>query len=409
MKTKVIHILSHSPSPNAHRDINKARLPDEEHYIRISKPPYWVGFFDVDWHVQVAQETLKRTKKYELECWRPYDVADRIYSKRINGITHKIFPHRKIRIGKYSFRERYPQLIQTLKKEAKKGNIIVHMHTVNSKFAIRTFKKIDFSYIPLVGQHHGGIASWVFLYNSPPLKYFFSKDDILNQYDHIFVLSESVKREFEQYVGKGKVSIQTMGIDFEFFKLLNKEKCRYELGLSLDRKIVLFIGRFTNVKGFFDLLKAIPYITYKHDDILFLFVGGDSNQFKNKIIDIPKNCCFIERVAKEILLKYYNAADIFILPSHMEGCPVSLLEALACNLPIITTSVGGIPLIKTNIPEVKLIQPANFKSIVDPLNSYLTSIPVMDVREKVKKYYSWDVIIDNTLKIYENFEEKYGL
>ena len=45
-----------------------------------------VGFFQNDWHVLVSKETLKRTDKYDIECWRPYQGLDEIYSKDVNGI-----------------------------------------------------------------------------------------------------------------------------------------------------------------------------------------------------------------------------------------------------------------------------------------------------------------------------------
>ena len=69
-----------------------------------------------------------------------------------------------------------------------------------------------------------------------------------------------------------------------------------------------------------------------------------------------KNILVIDKVTKTELSKYYNAADIFLLPSYSEGCPLSLLEALSCNLYSISTDVGGIPNIKEKIEELELIK-----------------------------------------------------
>ena len=84
MKPKIIHILPHSDSLS-HKKLEELNyLPRD--YERVPYPPYWVGYWDTDWHVQVARETLKRTNKYELECWRPYDLADMVYSKEIDEL-----------------------------------------------------------------------------------------------------------------------------------------------------------------------------------------------------------------------------------------------------------------------------------------------------------------------------------
>ena len=109
MKTRVIHILSHSPAESAYDSsfsqsknlLGSSNDDDINNYKKISYFPNMVGFFQNDWHVQLANSINEKNKNYIIECWRPYRGIRKIYSKRIRGIKHLIFPSIRIKFGKY--------------------------------------------------------------------------------------------------------------------------------------------------------------------------------------------------------------------------------------------------------------------------------------------------------------------
>ena len=80
MRTKLIHIFTHSPNLHKKDLISKPDPPrtsiesDSNHAIKLDKYPYWVIFPTKDWHVQMAEETLLRTDEYLIECWRPINT-----------------------------------------------------------------------------------------------------------------------------------------------------------------------------------------------------------------------------------------------------------------------------------------------------------------------------------------------
>ena len=69
---------------------------------------------------------------------------------------------------------------------------------------------------------------------------------------------------------------------------------------------------------------------------------------------------------------FYGIADVFVLPSRSEGSPNVLLEAMAANLPIVTTEVGGVPEMVTNNESALLVPPSDPPALARAISSLLT-------------------------------------
>lgn len=131
-----------------------------------------------------------------------------------------------------------------------------------------------------------------------------------------------------------------------------KKKCRKEFGLTEDDKVIVFSGRIDQEKGIYELLTAMSYIKTKK--VRLLVVGSSfygmkiKTAFENRITDIAKQLdnqvVFTGFIAYEDMPKAYNAADIAVLPSMWnEPAGLTIIEAMACGKPVITTQSGGIP------------------------------------------------------------------
>lgn len=119
---------------------------------------------------------------------------------------------------------------------------------------------------------------------------------------------------------KNKTEIIANGVNFSMFKPLNKNECKKELNLEVDKKILLFLANPKDPRKNYSLVqKAVEKIS--KDDFLLL------NPYPIKHKDFPK---------------YLNASDAFILTSYNEGSPNVIKEAMACNIPIISTKVGDV-------------------------------------------------------------------
>jgi glycosyltransferase involved in cell wall biosynthesis len=120
---------------------------------------------------------------------------------------------------------------------------------------------------------------------------------------------------------------------------------RQELGLSPNSRIVLTVGRLDLEKGYGDLASIIPEIIREFPDTQFVWVGeGQHRDVLTQQVQrygVEDHVLFLGyRTDAPTLLK---SADLFVFPTHYEGMPFALLEAMAHNLPILSSDVSGIP------------------------------------------------------------------
>lgn len=139
-----------------------------------------------------------------------------------------------------------------------------------------------------------------------------------------------------------------------------------------DSKIVFsYFGALDNRKGIFDVIKAIGKYKHSFKDNIQLIVGGngDTDKFfdlvnKENVEHIVKYVGWLDSTAKDRLLRN---SDVFIHPSSFESFGISILEAMSYQLPIITTTVGGIPDLVTNGFNGITVEPGNIDRIAEAI------------------------------------------
>jgi len=164
----------------------------------------------------------------------------------------------------------------------------------------------------------------------------------LKSADKMLTLSEASKMELVRIgLDAASIDVYTYWIDQDIFKPIVKKKAKEKVGWS-EKFVVLFVGRFIEIKGM-DLLLQVAVNTFK--EINFAFVGdGPLSSDIKKASESLGNVIFIGRVFNHNLPLYYSAADILCVPSkYEEGFGRVVLEALSCGTPVVGSNRGGIP------------------------------------------------------------------
>lgn len=160
--------------------------------------------------------------------------------------------------------------------------------------------------------------------------------------DKVLTLSEASKRELIRIGLDGNnIDVYTYWIDQEIFKPIDKEEAKEKAGWK-GRFVILFVGRFIEVKGTDILLEVAKRLKGKVH-MAFIGDGPLSSELKEKAESMV-NVIFIGRVENSGLPLYYNAATLLCVPSkYEEGFGRVILEALSCGTPVIASNRGGIP------------------------------------------------------------------
>lgn len=164
------------------------------------------------------------------------------------------------------------------------------------------------------------------------------------------------------------------GVDMSKFFPKNQNECRRKLDLVSHSNIILYVGNLKYAKGCVDLLEAFALFAKSNKDTYLIYVGAGqcSNSIKQEAekLAIGEQVILTGSKAHEELPLWMGAADVVTLPSHNEGVPNVLLEAMACAKPVVASKVGGIPEI---IPEYAgfLVEKQNKQSLAEALQKAL--------------------------------------
>ena len=176
---------------------------------------------------------------------------------------------------------------------------------------------------------------------------------LLRRADAFVSLSSEITSEFkDNKIEQTKIyEIPNCFDSGKFFKVNPSEKIklRIKLKLPIEHKIFIFTGKLLSTKGLPLLLRVWNEIQKIHDKVLLLVVGSSRNlmyscedELKKYVQEnkLEKNVIFTGY--RNDVHEYLKSSDIFLFPTEDEAFGISLIEAMACGLAVITTSIGGI-------------------------------------------------------------------
>lgn len=229
--------------------------------------------------------------------------------------------------------------------------------------------------------------------------------------EKVTFVSEGTKSSFELKEGL----VIRNGVDIKYFQLNKeiREETRRSLGLS-NEFTFLFASRWTANKGIYELLKAFAMVlTLTKTKVKLLLVGsgkgsGETNRVLEQIDLLGINDDVVALGLVEQIYPYYCSADAFILPSYLEGLPMSLLEAMSCGLVPIVSRVGGNVELIEDEENGFFVEPRNINSLIQKMlwcinNTEESEVVRKRAVETVKKRFSHDKVAKKYIKLYKAF------
>ena len=142
-------------------------------------------------------------------------------------------------------------------------------------------------------------------------------------------------------VPRERIALVMNGVDSELFHLRDRAQARRELGLP-DGPMALCVGNLKPEKGVLDLARAWAHVARDLPDARLVIVGGGPLRAELEAQMPPRATLAGPQPLAKVPI-WMAACDVLVLPSHIEGMPNVVLEALACGRRVVASAVGGVP------------------------------------------------------------------
>ena len=225
----------------------------------------------------------------------------------------------------------------------------------------------------------------------------------LHRMDHVIAVSSELQSILIERFGikASRISVCFNGIEPQRFCLRDQEQARRRLALPLNRRLMVNVARLSPEKQHEVLFEAITKCP-RQDFQLHVVGGGPLEQKLKTVVRAAglENRVFLEgSVGRDQLPDWFVAADHFCLSSAHEGCPVVILESLACGVPIVSTRVGAVPDL-VGEGEGVLCDPGNANDLAGALNQALAHSWDREAIARAGASHTWDLLARQLLSLY---------
>jgi glycosyltransferase involved in cell wall biosynthesis len=272
-------------------------------------------------------------------------VKNQVEALRANGNEVDVIAIKNPLTGKKNVISKYVRwILETNVNLLTKGKKydLVHAHYVFPSGLLALLYKKLFG-VPFVVTAHGGDIDRM-AKKSTKIRQWTEK--ILHGASHVITVGEALYQEIhtDYQIKAEKLSIINMGVNRDVFKPYSKKDIRAELNISEESEAVLFVGNIIREKGISELLEAFKNVREKRPKVELYLIGASRNTSYQKELDQLKGegVHFMNPFPQKDLAKWMSAADVFVLPSHLEGFGLVAVEAMSCHTPVIGADVGGL-------------------------------------------------------------------
>lgn len=328
------------------------------------------------------------------------------------------------------------------KREEKIGNI--YIYRIGSGYFGKLFfpffgtikalslnKKIKFDLIWSIMANYAGFAALFFKYLKPKILFLLTLQEgdpieyikrqvwlVYPLFTQIFRKADKMQTisnylaDFGKSMGfEGKIDVIPNGVDVRKFQIADS-KSQTDKKLQTET-ILITTSRLVVKNGIGDVVKSLQYLP-QNVKFLVLGVGPLERELKGlaKNLGLESRVNFLGFVDQKDIPKYLQMSDIFIRPSLSEGMGNSFIEAMAGGVPVIATSVGGIPDFLKDKETGLFCEVKNPKSIAEKVellmnDTQLRNTVVSNAKKLAFERYDWNLIaLDMKKKVFLQIAQK---
>ncbi len=297
-------------------------------------------------------------------------------------------------------------VIKKYLKDYIKNDIIIHATWLfpEGDLANILFRKLNIPYlVTLMGSDVNYLVE-----NS---KMWHRANKIIKNATLITSVSETLYKSLEKkniIVPSEKRHITHTIYDFENFVSKDKKQIKQQLGFAPDLKIIFYAGALIKMKNIDVLIEAFKLLVSEDSKLLLLIAGrGEEEGNLLKLVEnygLEQQIKFLGGLSGKKIIDFYNAADVFCLPSKSEGTPNVVIESLLCGTPVVASKVGEVPYIIKDGINGNLVDPGIVDSLKEKLSITLNAEwNRVDLRESIS-FLSPDKVLKEYIKVYSTFQ-----
>jgi glycosyltransferase involved in cell wall biosynthesis len=289
--------------------------------------------------------------------------------------------------------------LRALREECERApRAIVHVHDYKS--ASYAWLAARRRRVPLVSTLHGWIetSAGLRLYKRIELR-------LLRDFDALVVVAQAQRAVLQQAgVRDDRIHSIPNGIDTRRFSPQAPAATRAEFALGASTFVFGCVARLAPEKNVAALLDAFAALRGEGADIALLLVGDGPQRAALAERAVDAGVDDVVRFAGAVAdtSRIYPLLDAFVLPSLTEGMPLAVLEAMACERPIVATSVGEVPILLHGTDRAMVVRPGDVAELLHAMRATFAAGRGRDAaaRARVERAYSIDRAADAYATLY---------
>jgi D-inositol-3-phosphate glycosyltransferase len=243
------------------------------------------------------------------------------------------------------------------------------------------------------------------------------------------VIAESPASKYQMMqaydVDPRKIEIIPGGVDVAVFRPQDRRQMRQWLALEPAQPVLLFVGRLQPLKGIDILLRAAQIVRQQYASLQVIVVGGGVDaqddheaqerqrlQALSRELGIADQVRFVKAQSQDVLVQYYTAADVFVMPSHYESFGMVVLEAMACGTPVVATNVGGLASTVVHGRTGFLVPEGDWSAFAEAILRLVDSPALREACGQAgvqrAQDFTWSRIVTRTLQLYRRLLHQDG-